>query len=424
MGVEGSVRSVAVKAALWSSVVIINLAALFLVLNLTLWGYYRLSDMRLSNDEPQKAPMRYKKSNDTLEKLFPKLSRSEIDQLIFDSRHIVQEYDPYTQFKESPYKTKFVNVDVNGFRHTGNQGPWPPLKNDLVIFFFGGSTSFGYGVQDSETVASHLQEILNQRMGIPVKVYNFGRGAYFSTQERILFEKLLLDGYIPNVVIFLDGLNEFMLVDGNPGYTGQLRKFMRESDVSLFRKCLNEMPVVKFIKSFSESSSFSTSAPDSSSVKKSSESEPDILRHVIQRYQMNRKIVEAICDDFGIRSVFVWQPVPLYGYNETHHIFKDFDYRGFSPHVKYGYEFVSRVSDFRESGKNFIWLADIQKESSEPLYVSAFHYSPQMSQTVATAIADEMINRNLIPSNFALTPGIVSMSGTEPPAISVSKPDN
>ena len=79
---------------------------------------------------------------------------------------------------------------------------------------FGGSTAFGIGVPDDQTVASHLQTQLGTaRDGREVRVYNFGRGAYYSSQERALFERLIVAGYVPNLAIFLDGLNDFFFYD-------------------------------------------------------------------------------------------------------------------------------------------------------------------------------------------------------------------
>lgn len=415
-----SLKSWASKILQWSFLIAINFLALLLILNFTVWCYDKVCESRAKNAQTAKAPMWHKKSNEALEKLFPNLSAGEIDQLISDSRRIVQEYDPYTQFKEAPYRTRFVNVDVNGFRHSKNQGPWPPRPNDFVIFFYGGSTSFGYGVPDYETVASHLQETLSAKLGSPVTIYNFGRGAYFSSQERVLFEKHLQEGHIPDMVIFLDGVNEFSRWDGEPSYSKNLRKFMRENDVTLTKKLFNEMPLVKFVNRLVKDVNHQD--PDSSSNDSVSptQNEFDILQAVVRRYQMNKRIIEAICRDLGIACVFVWQPTPLFGQDLTHHIFKDFDYDSFTPHLKRGYEFVAGSTNYRDLGRNFIWLADMRVATDRPLYVSAFHYGPEMSRSIAGLIADAMIERNLVPINSTITQGVVTMSGSEAPRLSVS----
>lgn len=414
-----SIRSSISKIAFWSTLITINGLALFVILNLSLWGYDRISELRAKAHTPEKAPMWHKKSNESLERLFPNLSKQEIDQLISDSRRIVQAYDSYTQFREAPYQTRFVNVDDNGFRRSKNQGPWPPLQNDFVIFFYGGSTSFGYGVPDDETVASHLQEILSNRLNISVRIYNFGRGAYFSSQERILFEKHLSEGYIPDMAIFMDGVNEFSHLDGEPSYTGTLSKFMREHDTPLYRKLFGELPLVKFINSFGKQSESGASIAKPKEQVLKIEEVSGALENVVRRYQMNRRMIEAVSRDVGVRSVFVWQPTPLFGHDMKNHIFRDFDYNSFTPYLKRGYEFVAGSTNYRELGQNFIWLADMNRSADRPLYVSAFHYGPELSRLLAQSIADALIDRNLVPGDSGINHGIIRMSGHEAPTVSV-----
>src|SRR6185369_12207002 len=101
-----------------------------------------------------------------------------------------------------------VTVDPAGFRAGRDQRPWPPDPARFNVFVFGGSTTFGYGVADGDTIASQLQPLL-ARHGRDVAVYNFGRGYYYSTQERILYEQLLAGGFVPALAVFIDGLNDF-----------------------------------------------------------------------------------------------------------------------------------------------------------------------------------------------------------------------
>ena len=95
-------------------------------------------------------------------------------------------YEPYTFFCPRENKGPHLNVYPRGFRQVPEQGPWPLNKNN--IFMFVGSNTFGWKVSDEQTIAAYLQEI--GRKDYPrIQLYNFGRAAYYSTQERILFEK-------------------------------------------------------------------------------------------------------------------------------------------------------------------------------------------------------------------------------------------
>ena len=88
----------------------------------------------------------------------------------------------------------------------------------MNIFIFGGSTAFGYGVADQETIASYLQEICRTKRK-NINVYNFACGFYYSTQERILLEKLISKGIDIDIAVFIDGVNEKGKDEGSNGPT-------------------------------------------------------------------------------------------------------------------------------------------------------------------------------------------------------------
>lgn len=63
----------------------------------------------------------------------------------------------------------------------------------------GGSTTWGEGVPDADTMPSQLQKIL----GPGYDVYNFGDIAYTSVQELAYLQERLTRGDIPDVVVFM-----------------------------------------------------------------------------------------------------------------------------------------------------------------------------------------------------------------------------
>src|SRR5262249_43078007 len=124
---------------------------------------------------------------------------------------LLMEYEPFTESRPPVVRGRFVNVSAPGFRLVPDQGPWPPDPAAFTIFVFGGSTTFGTGVADAETIPAQLPpQFTAAPCARPVHVYNFARPGYFSVQERILFEQLLLAGHHPDLAIFVDGLNEVL----------------------------------------------------------------------------------------------------------------------------------------------------------------------------------------------------------------------
>ncbi len=372
------------------AVVLLNATILFIVANVVVALAYSVGDLFRNRTGAASAPMKYKDFHPSLAGVYPDMSKEEISQLLLDTRRIPQVYDSYTQFKEPAYKSKYVNVSPVGFRVSKNQGQWPVSGNQLTIFMFGGSTTFGYGVSDDQTIPSHLQEFLGTRILRPVRVYNFGRCAYFSVQERIFLEKLILDGHIPDLVIFLDGLNDFVHVNGEPGYTPDLAKFMLERDVPLSKRIALALPLAKPFLALPEDIDGKKA---SSTTNREDVDRENSLQRVIGRYRANKEIAESICRGFNITPLFVWQPIPLYAYDRKYHIFSEFNYNEFAPHVEPGFRLMAQVVKSESMGDDFLWLGDMQQNLKEPVYVDAFHYNGKMSKLIAERIGTTVLER-------------------------------
>ncbi|MBI1878575.1 MAG: hypothetical protein HYR94_10165, partial [Chloroflexi bacterium] len=70
------------------------------------------------------------------------------------------EYHPWTVFMERRFDGKVVTVEEH-FNHNA-RGTKPPAplqegQEDLLVWTFGGSTMFGWGLPDDQTIDSHLQ---------------------------------------------------------------------------------------------------------------------------------------------------------------------------------------------------------------------------------------------------------------------------
>lgn len=115
-------------------------------------------------------------------------------------------YEPVVGLVEAPATSKFLNVDEHGIRQ--NRLPRRPIAEiQDAIWFFGGSTTFGEGVADRETIPAQLEELMAR------PVVNFGVRNYASGEENLLFGHYLRIGYRPGLAIFLDGINEGCKLD-------------------------------------------------------------------------------------------------------------------------------------------------------------------------------------------------------------------
>lgn len=376
-------KNIASQIYVTVSLIFFNVFLLLLLINLGFSGFIDVKEYLRKRKLQPDSSVSFKADNPELLKVYPDLSEPERTELIKESRSVAQGYSPYVQFSELPFRGKFVNVDPRGFRLIDGKEDWPIDRNSLNVFVFGGSTAFGYLVADNQTIAGWLKQIL-KHAGYPnINVYNFGRCSYMSSQERILLQQLIISGNVPNLAIFLDGLNDFAHYKGLPGFTNELTRFMEEGNISVWRKTIRELPVTKF---FTKSRESKKEYPPASRV----------IPEVISRYKTNKDIIEAICGKFGIKTMFVWQPVAVYKYDQRYNLFNKFDYIGFLPYIKLGYEAIAKEYHVGAFGANFLWLADMQENLKEPLYADALHYSAKMSKLIADHISTALVERNLL----------------------------
>ena len=321
--------------------------------------------------------------SDALQKAYPGWKKEDVRTVIRET-YRRPEYEPFTGFREGPFRGRFVNIDAAGFRYSKDQAPWPPRAEATNIFVFGGSTTFGVGLPDDETIASYLQECAQTNYSAsPIAVYNFGRPSYFSSQELILFEDLLRAGFVPQVAVFIDGLNDFIFADGQPDHAESLRRFMDgTADVSP----LENVPMVRAAHWVSDH--WTKPHPNQTT----DYADPALLEEVSKRWLANKRTIESMASGFGVRPVFVWQPVPMYKY-DLHYDFlkvsKSF-YRHYS-RPEYGYPLMEDLRAQGKLGGNVLWLADMQENKRENLYVDSLHYSSAFSKEIAGKICNFLL---------------------------------
>ena len=333
-----------------------NAIFIFIALNAALGAYYYIKD-HYAKQATNPISKRYGSKTSQLLAMYPSLTERQVDDLLREtwSRPLV--WAPFTDLTEAPFKGDYVNISSNGYRIGENQGAWPPRRgSEFVVFLFGGSTTFSYGVGDGQALGSALQRELALKFKQNVKVYNFGRAYYYSTQERILWEKLLSGGYVPDLAVFVDGMNDFYFV----GHELQFIPTLSESGIQLMRDLARSLPLyraaprLKAMFTKTAAAKKETPVPDRS----------DKLVDAISRYLQNKMMIEAISREVGSRALFVWQPVPNYRYDLNYHLFKDGIPR-LHMFAEQGYPLMRKLVD-KNPLENFAWCADIRTGCGNP----------------------------------------------------------
>jgi hypothetical protein len=387
----------------------------FLVLGLFIFGLFHLSFYVVKHFLFPILPQQGYPDK-LLQKAYPNLSAASIQSFISEWRtgqwgvdgkkHV--SYQPYSYFKTTDRDSQHINV-AHGFREGPGQGPWPIDPSNFNIFLFGGSTAFGYYVKDNETIAAYLQQIfLNSNKNLNVKIYNFGQAGYYSTQERILFERLLSHGNIPHAAIFLDGLNDFYHRDDVPFGHDHVFKDMYEK--SFAKRLLEKLnfyynPLEKIraylenYRKYKQNSSWKSYYWDNPKAREKKFNDGPILEKVLRTYLSNVSLLDSAGQSFGVKVGFFWQPIPHYNGSTRHfpfysrlnerHLYSEFGYKLFRGKIDSGQVRLPR---------RFGWLADIQKETEGFLYVDAAHYTAVFSKVIAQYIYEDLVSWALLPS--------------------------
>jgi len=244
-----------------------------------------------------------------------------------------------------------------------------------------------------------LQEYLTEKLGRDVRVYNFGRGFYYSTQELFLYLQLLKSGFVPDFAIFIDGLNDFGFHQNDePYFSNRLRELYDPDTGEMTIKLISMTSIVRGAEMVRNMIAYRLPKKNLEQ-KNCPEKETDenkiyhnsvVLDKVINRYLMNKKLIEANSNIFGVQPIFVWQPIPTYNYDPSYHPFLKGDFKELN-YSRYGYIRMAALIKEKPMGSNFIWCADIQKDLKKPLYIDQVHYSPSFSKLFAEVIADQLV---------------------------------
>jgi hypothetical protein len=291
------------------------------------------------------------------------------------------EYQPWVGFSERVFHSDKLNVDQGvplPRRRSVAPAAATQVKGKKVIWMFGGSTMFGWGVPDDQTIPSHLARILAARMpDQEIRVVNNGHCFFYSSQEVLLFQMMLRAGQSCDVAVFLDGLNEINpgWEDGKelPSLAGRAAKaFAREQ--AFTRSDGQYLAVSPQFPPFRLGRALGFGKPPEAPPL-NEEVMNAVVANVIRTYPFNVELARRTAAMKGIKPLFVWQPTPEDYFDPDRRNLRraDMNQRVLA---------VMKASDFRS-------LLDIfQGENKDSVYIDAWHYGDRASQRIAEHLAD------------------------------------
>ena len=113
---------------------------------------------------------------------------------------------PYLQ--QGTYEFHSSTINTTDRERRSYRPPAAATGDPLRVAFFGGSVVFGIGQRDEHTIPSEFARIAEEH-GVPVEVHNYGFPRWVIWQEHQYLERILAQGEDFDLIVFLDGFNEF-----------------------------------------------------------------------------------------------------------------------------------------------------------------------------------------------------------------------
>lgn len=152
--------------------------------------------------------------------------RERARQIFAGAKATIEVYEPFVAWLREPQQTPLVNIDERGFRMHG-AGRDDPAGGPSVGFF-GGSTMWGTGVADDDTIPAIYDQRTRGR-----RVTNYGQGGHNARQNLALLANQVAEGSQPDEVVFYNGFNHVWVhcndaVTTSPNGHMEERRFRRE----------------------------------------------------------------------------------------------------------------------------------------------------------------------------------------------------
>jgi hypothetical protein len=296
---------------------------------------------------------------------------------------LLADYEPFVEFLLKPYRGKHVNISELGFRYSGDSSRTLAVSGKK-IFVFGGSTTFGAGVSNKETIPAYLEAEFRNAGKQDIFVYNFGTVGHFSTQERVFFERLINQGHVPNAVVFIDGLNDFVFcqIPDSTSMSIRIRRILSgQSGVTLAQTYERRSSIIKLIRYYKKGTSVAKDAPNADCT-----GEEDQTKRIVQRLDSNRRMAAGVANAFGTIPVFVHQPIAAYAYdNALRPVPMRENLSTPWKQNRRGYEIFRGMRERGEAfNENVLWLEEAT--ITENMYIDEVHYSPHFNRHIARQI--------------------------------------
>lgn len=302
----------------------------------------------------------------------------EYAEAIFHDYHsIAHRYKPFAEWQMLPYQGKTLSINEQGLRtHTPPAG----TTANPVIRFFGGSTMWGEGSDDANTIPALVHQKINTGT-----VINHGQLAYNSRQNLDALISLYAKGETADVVIFYDGVNDAAFLCPNeieelPGHRliplfqkkifGGGRQFVFTALNNLFTE--NILLVIQYYQNTGEHQPSHYNCLNSDKGK-------SVASMLIKNWEMAHELVTSR----GGKFVAILQPVAYMGSPRLDHLELN---KELGDNFRFVYDEVQKIINTQKHP----WIYDFSEafNGDDYIYIDFCHVTKSGNKIVADKLAD------------------------------------
>ncbi len=281
-------------------------------------------------------------------------------------------YMPFLVWSRLPVSGAHVTVDAAGDR-VHRPGDASPVA---TVRFFGGSTMWGTGVSNDETIPARVQQLHPE-----LAVFNHGETGFVSRQSLARLTNLVNEGAPMDVVVFYDGYNDVRsLCRFDTSLQGHKREERIRERVQPRHHVLHSLAgsTLRVLRSL-------VPARKPEGPPSRCHADPERPARVIRTLLSNWGHARAIAARGGARFVAILQPVAALSESETDDLKNDATFKGRAHELVYpALRDAVRAADAE-------WMIDLSRVFDRPgerIFVDAAHVSPNGNEILAREISD------------------------------------
>lgn len=295
-----------------------------------------------------------------------------------DMKGLETTYRDFVVWEAKPYESKTINIGPDGLRSVTQS---PNVTNDEV-WLFGGSTMWGYGNNDINTIPSLLSQITN------LQATNYSLVGYHARQNlnKLIsaYANLSLSPNRSRVVIFYDGVNDVLdkcQADNSGSGTAREQQIRAAVDFDELSPLVAIRPALALIERIDDA--MDQSLMNSEYV---CHEDPDRSEEIAQALVNDWRTADAVARLNGDRFVAVLQPVAYLSHTRLDHLIGDNqEWDEVARQYRSVYPIIRRYAG--DAGIEFVDLTHIH-DHDEFIYIDFCHTSPNGNRYTAEALAE------------------------------------